>query len=118
MHKKPKDLSASEGEERDHGEGRDVYVTLFQSDTVQSYGRVKVGTSPVGVELCKKPKDLCASERGTWTWGGCEYGGCMYVKVQYVRILWYVHERRPSISDGQPSSRSCRNSSTSDHDLP
>ena len=33
MNKKPKDLSANEREERDHGEGRDVYDTLLQSDT-------------------------------------------------------------------------------------
>ncbi len=46
-----------------------VYVTLLQSDTVQSYGLVKAGTSPVGVGLRKKPKDLIASdveERGHW----------------------------------------------------
>ena len=46
-----------------------VHVTLLQSDTVQSYGLVKTGTSPVGVGLRKKPKDLIASdveERGHW----------------------------------------------------
>ena len=44
MFKKPKDLSASEGEERGHGEGGGVYATLLQSDTVQPYGRTKAGT--------------------------------------------------------------------------
>ncbi len=38
-----------------------------KSDTrtvgVQSYGRAKEGTRPVGFELRKKPKDLIASER-------------------------------------------------------
>ena len=55
-----------------------MYTTLFQSDTVQSYGHTKVVTRPVGVQtygrekavtspggvdLFKKPKDLSASER-------------------------------------------------------
>ena len=40
-----------------------MYTTLLQSDTVQSYGRVKAVTRPVGVALCKKSKDLSASER-------------------------------------------------------
>jgi hypothetical protein len=40
-----------------------VYVTLLQSDTVQEYGLSKGDTSPVGVGLRKKPKDLSASER-------------------------------------------------------
>ena len=57
------DLSASEREGREDGEGRDVYPTLLQSDTVQTYGCAKEGTSPVGVELRKKTKDLSASER-------------------------------------------------------
>ena len=74
-----KDLSAQEREDREHGEGRDVYVTLLQSDTVQSFGREKAGTRTVGVGLCKKPKDLSGSERQE-----CEH------------------------VDGQPSSRSCR----------
>ena len=64
LRKKPKDLSASESEDRGHGEGRDVYdtvmegkdvcTTLLQSDTIQSYGRPKVDTRPVGVGLLKK----------------------------------------------------------------
>ena len=32
--KKPKDLSSSEGEECEHGEGVGVYATLTQSDTL------------------------------------------------------------------------------------
>ena len=63
LRKKTKDLSASEREERGHGEGGGVYATLLQSDTVQPYGRAKEGTRPVGVEVRKKPKDLSASER-------------------------------------------------------
>ena len=39
-----------------------MYDTLIQSDTVQSYGHAKTDTSPVGVELSKKPKDLSVSE--------------------------------------------------------
>ena len=40
-----------------------VYSTLLQSDTVQSYGRSKTGTRPVGLGLRKKPKDLITSDR-------------------------------------------------------
>jgi hypothetical protein len=67
LRKKPKDLSVSEREERGHGKGVGVYVTLIQSDTVQEYGHTKADTSPVGVGPWKKtvePKDLSASERG------------------------------------------------------
>ena len=63
LHKKPKDLSGSESEERENGEGRDVYTTLLKSDTVQSYGRARAGTRPGGVGLRKKPKDMSGSER-------------------------------------------------------
>ncbi len=61
--KKPKDLSSSEGEECDHGEGVGVYDTLLQSDTVQTCGCAKEDTRPVGDGLRKKPKDLSGSER-------------------------------------------------------
>ena len=37
-HKKPKDLSTNESEERGHGEGVGVYTTLIQSDTLKSNG--------------------------------------------------------------------------------
>lgn len=60
--KKTKDLSATERDDREDGEGRDVYATLIQSDTVQSYGRAKTDTSPGRVHLCKNKKDLSASE--------------------------------------------------------
>ena len=63
MRKKPKDLSASEREDRGHGKGVGVYATLLQSDTDLTYGRVKAGTRPVGVGLRKKTKDQSASER-------------------------------------------------------
>jgi hypothetical protein len=63
LRKKPKHLSASEREERGHGEGVGVYATLLQSDTGQPYGRAKAGPRPVGVGLRKKPKHLSASER-------------------------------------------------------
>ena len=75
LRKKPTGLSASESEEREHGEGRDVYASLLQSDTVQPYGRAKAGTRPVGVELRKKPKDLSASESEE---RGHGEGGCVY----------------------------------------
>ena len=42
--------------DRGHGEGRDVYVILLQSDTVQSYGRAKADTRSVGVDLGKKQR--------------------------------------------------------------
>jgi hypothetical protein len=44
-------------------DGVGVYSTLLQSDTVQSYGRSKAGTRPVGFGLRKKPKDLITSDR-------------------------------------------------------
>ena len=46
-----------------------MYTTLMQSGTVHPYARGKEGTSPVGVDLHKKPKDLSPSEReerGYW----------------------------------------------------
>jgi hypothetical protein len=74
-------------EECGHGEGVGVYVTLLQSDTVQTYGRTKAGTRPVGVGLRKRPKDLIASERGVWSWGGC---GCVCYSssVRYSTDIW------------------------------
>ena len=48
-----------------------MYVTLMQSDTVQSHGRAKAETSPVGVGLRKKPKDLSAHEISHEDWRGC-----------------------------------------------
>ena len=45
-----------------YGKGVGVDATLLESDTVQSYGHTKSGTSPVGVELRKKTKDLSPSE--------------------------------------------------------
>ena len=51
-----KDLSAQEREDREHGEGRDVYATPLKSNTVQSYGHVKVDTSPVGVHCAKNQR--------------------------------------------------------------
>ena len=53
----------------DHGEGRGVYPTLFQSDTVQLYGHGKETKRSMGVEQRKKPKDLSTSEREE-----CGYG--------------------------------------------
>ena len=51
LRKRPKDLITREREECGHGEGVGVYVTLLQSDTVQTYGHTKAGTRPVGVGL-------------------------------------------------------------------
>jgi hypothetical protein len=50
------------GTPKDRDEVVGVYVTLLQSDTVQSYGHAKTDTRPVGAGLYKKPKDLIASE--------------------------------------------------------
>ena len=50
-----------------------MYATLRQLDTVQSYGRAKSGTRPMGVDLSQKPKDLSGSEseeRGHGEGGG------------------------------------------------
>ena len=63
LHKKPKDLSVSEREVCEQGEGVGVNDTLLQSDTVHPYGRAKADMSPLGVELRKKLKDLSVSER-------------------------------------------------------
>ncbi len=57
--KKPKDLSAHEREEREHGDGRDVYDTLLQSDTVQSYGLPNGGTRPGGWTVQKNKGPEC-----------------------------------------------------------
>ena len=51
-------LSTSEREKSENGEGRDVYATLLQSDTVQSYGRTKVvGHAEDILEKNKKTND-------------------------------------------------------------
>ena len=79
-------------EERVHGKGVGVYVTLLQSDTVQSYGRVISGTSPVGVDLSKKPKDLKQVRVKILDMGRC---GCVYYSaaVRYSTSIW-SHKRR------------------------
>ena len=59
LYKKPKNLSASEKEDREYGNGVGVYATLLQTDTVQSYGDAKVGTRPVGIDLGKKTSYRC-----------------------------------------------------------
>jgi hypothetical protein len=69
--KKSKDLIESEGEKCGNGKGVGVYVTLFQSDTVQSYGLSNTVTSPVGVGLRKKLKDLIGSAREERGHGEC-----------------------------------------------
>jgi hypothetical protein len=58
--KKPKDLSVCESEERGCGEGGGVYVTLMESDTVESSGRTEGDTRPG--RTWKKPKDLSVCE--------------------------------------------------------
>jgi hypothetical protein len=66
LNKKPKDLSGSEREERGHGEGVGLHDTLLQSDTVQSYGRVKEDTRTVWFDLHKNQRtcqNLSTSER-------------------------------------------------------
>ena len=55
-----------------------MYPTLMQSDTLKSDGHEKSGTSPLGVELRKKPKDLSASEREE---RGHGEGGDVYVTL-------------------------------------
>ena len=59
-------------------------ATLLQSYTVESYGYSKAATSPGGVELHKKPKDLRSSERE-------ERGYGEGVSTEDVResALWY-----------------------------
>ena len=84
LRKKPKDLSASESEERGLEEGVGVYASLLQSDAAQPYGRAKAGTRPVGVELRKKPKDLSASERKERG-----YGEGVRTEDVRERALWY-----------------------------
>jgi hypothetical protein len=96
----------SHRDESGYGKGVGVYDTLIQSDTEQTYGRVKSDTRPVGVDststvkLRKKPKDLSVSDReecycekkqrtwvewegGVWVWGGCEYGECKWKCFMY-----------------------------------
>jgi hypothetical protein len=97
LHKKPKDLSPSDREECGYDKGVGVYDTLFQSDTVQEDVLVKEDPSSVGVGRREKPKDLSTSER---------------------LMMWYVHERWTDIFDGQPPSRSSRDTSTTYHGLP
>ncbi len=78
--KKPKDLSASEREECEHGEGRDVYGTLSQTDTYSTdiWAR-KISHEVCGGWYVQKTKDLSASESeechqwwfgpGSWWYG-------------------------------------------------
>ena len=47
-----------------------MYTTLLQSDTLQSFGHVKADTSPGGVGLRKKTKDLSVHEREEREHGG------------------------------------------------
>ncbi len=58
--KKPKDLSVCESEEGGCGEGGGVYVTLMESDTVESGGRAEEDTRP----------GRTWNERGLWPPGG------------------------------------------------
>ena len=69
-----------------------MYAGLSQSDTVQTYGRSKVGTRSGGVGLCKKPKDLSAREREDRGHGEGVITEDV-VKVNFVRMMWYIHER-------------------------
>ncbi len=50
--KKPKDLIASEREERGDVKGVGVYVTLLKSDTVQTFGHRKTDKRSVGKGDC------------------------------------------------------------------
>ncbi len=78
-----------------------VHPNLLQSYTVESYGYSKSDTSPGGVDLRKKPKNLRASEtlweRGTWVWGGCEYRGCTWKCI----VVWcgmFTKDGLPSLT--------------------
>ena len=51
------------GVECEYEESVGVYDTLLQSDTLYPYDLTKESTSPEGVVLRKKPKDLSGSER-------------------------------------------------------
>ena len=101
LHKKPKDLSVSEREDRGHGEGGSVYGTLLQSDTIYPYGHAKSVTRPRGGGLRKKPKDLSTSERENrghgrvWVcillcYSQIQYSHmCVYyVIVRYSTVIW------------------------------
>ena len=63
-----------------------MYDTLLQSDTVQPYGRTKVGPRPVGVEIHKKPKDLSVSESEE-----CGHGEGGGVYVTLISQIQYSH---------------------------
>ena len=51
-----------------------MYVTLMESDTVESGGRTEEDTRPG--RTWKKPKDLSVCENEE---RGCGEGGCVYV---------------------------------------
>ena len=54
--KKPKDLSTSEREEFEYGEGGDVYPTLMKSDTTQQYGRTGRRDESCGLIFAKNQR--------------------------------------------------------------
>ena len=106
-----------------------MYATLIQSDTLYPYGRAKTDTRPGGVGLCKKPKDLSASDRQDREHGegrdvyvtllqsdtvqsfGREKAGTRTVGVglcKKPKDLSGSERQECEHVDGQPSSRSCR----------
>jgi hypothetical protein len=72
----------------------------LQSGTVQVCGCAKEGTRPVGVGLCKKPKDMSPSEREE-----CEDGEgvCMYdtlLQSDTVQTRGFEKEDMRTVGDG------------------